>query len=111
MRAPAALLAVTLLAGCGEDVANCAALRASAPDRALEAGDRAAASRLVWSRDKARVRLNRGTLLAERGRVDEAISDFTRAIDSGRLEARNLVVAYDRRGAAQLQSAALEAAG
>jgi hypothetical protein len=43
-----------LMLGGGEDVANCAALRRTAPDKALEHCNRAIASRLVWSREKAR---------------------------------------------------------
>ena len=77
---------IALLAGCGgEDVANCAALRRSAPDKALEHCNRAIESRLVWSREKARARLDRGALYADRDEWDASVSDITKAIDSGRL--------------------------
>ncbi len=79
------------LAGCGaEDVANCAALRRSSPDKAMEHCDRAIGSRLVWSKEKAQARLDRGALLSDRGEWDASIADLTRAIDSGRLSQRHL---------------------
>jgi tetratricopeptide (TPR) repeat protein len=98
------------LAGCGgDDVANCAALRRSAPDKALEHCNRAIGSRLVWSKEKAQARLDRGALHSDREQWDASIADVTRAIDSGRLSPRHLVIAYFDRGTARLQKGELDA--
>jgi len=107
-----ACVLAALLAGCGggEDVANCAALRRTAPDKALEHCNRAVASRLVWSKEKARARLDRGALFSDRGEWDAAIGDITRAIDSGRLTPQHQVVAHFDRGTARLQKGDLDAA-
>jgi len=98
------------LAGCGaEDVANCASLRRSAPDKALEHCNRAVESRMVWSTEKARARLDRGRLHSDLENWSAAIADFTRAIDSGKLAPRVLVVAYYDRGSARLHKGELDA--
>src|SRR5258706_3940737 len=78
MRGAFTMLACVLpavLAGCGggEDVANCAALRRTAPDKALEHCNRAIASRLVWSREKARARPDPGARFSDRGGWEAAI--------------------------------------
>lgn len=98
------------LAGCGgEDVANCAALRRSAPEKALDHCNRVIESRLVWSKEKARAHLDRGALHSDREEWDASVFDITKAIDSGRLSPQHLVVAYFDRGTARLQQGALDA--
>jgi len=106
-----ALLPLVLLAGCGggEDVQGCAALRKGAPDKALEHCNRAIGSRMVWSKEKAQVRIDRGAILAERRDWDGAINDFSRALDSGRLQQGNQVIALHGRGTARIQKGDLAA--
>lgn len=109
-KVPVLAALAALLAGCGaEDVANCAALRRSAPDKALEHCNRAIESRLVWSTDKAQARVDRGVLHSDREQWPAAIADFTRGIDSGKLQPRVLAAAYFGRGSSRLQAGELDA--
>ena len=89
---------------------NCAALRRSAPERALEHCNEALGNRLVWGKRKSQVLIDRGALHADRRDWERAIADFDQALAAGSIAPENRVIAFYDRGSSRVQKGELDGA-